>query len=133
MRACAVLDHVASVFDVPLAEVTGPRRWARLAPAKLAASWALRRVGISLAECALLLDRQTSTVVKNAQAAEALAQRDPTFAGQLRDLATRIGMPLDAPPAVPITAGRARHGFAMTPATRLWLWANRDIAIAQSA
>jgi len=120
MKPRAILEATADIFGVTLADLIGPRRYRRIADAKLAAAYTLRQVGISLREAGELLGRDTSTIVQNAKAAAALADRDPAFAARLRALAAAIN-PVEPPVPPPV-----RRPLVMTPQLRLWLWSQRD-------
>jgi len=125
MRPPAILGHVADVFDVTLAELLSRHRYKRLNGPRLALSWALRRVGVGVHEAGRAIDRDHSTVIQNAQAADRRADCDPAFAELLRILAERIGVPLPAPPE-PAPAPPVRRPLVVTPQLRLWLWSQRN-------
>lgn len=98
MPPAPILQIVADLYGVTVAELTGKRRFARLTIARQAAAWALRRSGLGVTETGEQLNQDHTTVIYSVRATEARIGTD----GRLRDLAARIGHPL--PAAWPWTA-----------------------------
>ncbi len=110
----AILHHVADVFGVTLADLTGPRRTPDLVQARFAAAYALRRHCQDMPLCAIgeaLGGRDHSTIINALRRAEALAQRDADYDAKLRLLVDDLSPP------------KAQRGVgAMTPRrSRYWL------------
>ncbi len=85
-----ILDRVADVFGVTLADLTGPRRTPDLVQARFAAAYALRGHCQDMPLCAIgavLGGRDHSTIINALRRAEALS---PTRHG-LRRQAPRVG------------------------------------------
>ena len=115
-----IIRVVCDLFGVAVADLMSPRRYKRLTPARQAAAWALRQVGLSLVEVGGLLQRDHTTIIYSVRQAEALARVDAAYAARLRILAAAI-RPSDPPPAPPVRTPTQRAAVALTPQLRLSL------------
>jgi len=99
--ADVVLARAAALFVVSVADLLGPRRFARLAPARQAAAWALRAHGYTVVEIGELFDRDHTTICYHTKVAEKRAEADPAYAAQLRALMADPSAPAPPVPSRP--------------------------------
>ena len=92
----AIADRCSQLFGLPSADVLGPRRFGYAMPARFALYAALRSRGWTQSQIARSVGRERTTIRDGLIRAEAMADRDPHYAAQLRQL-----MSDDVPPAAP--------------------------------
>lgn len=109
----AILEIVARVFEVEVAELIGSRREQHIQPARQAAAWALRRAGYSAVQAGRAMHRDHSTILYAAKRALELAAEDPDYRAQLREvereIAPRSETQLPAPPNITKPGNPALH------------------------
>jgi chromosomal replication initiation ATPase DnaA len=96
-RHHALLCQAADVFEVTVADLTGPRRTPDLVQARFAAAYALRRHCQDMplrAIGAALGGRDHSTIIKALRRAETLAQRDTDYNAKLQALVGEPSAPV---------------------------------------
>jgi hypothetical protein len=89
-----IIERAAAAFGVSSEALLGSRRFARLAPPRQAAAWALRQIGLTLMEIGDLLHRDHTTILFSIARAEERAAVDVEYAQILQLLISR-------PPALP--------------------------------
>jgi hypothetical protein len=101
----AVLERAEAIFDIPAADICGPRRFQHIIPARQAVAWALQRLGFSLLEIGKALHRSHTTIIYAIREADARAATNYVYAVQLRALLT-TSLPEPSPPSIPPTVVR---------------------------
>lgn len=84
-----ILERAAASYGTTVADLIGPRRFARLTKPRQAAAWALRHIGLTLCEIGELLHRDHTTIISSIERAEHRADSDEEYAQILRMLIAR--------------------------------------------